>query len=313
MQDNLQKISSLCRVSWRKAPKWQRILIIMSVGLFALKISVGWLSSSISELKSVNQSITEKMRLAKIMELEAQGLIAAEKELRAAEARLDSLSETLLDRADPSLFLPELNGHKDVEYLLVKPEPLIDHVIFKEFPLGIKFTAFYPGFVAYLKYLEELEAPVAIREIKMRAHSGSPRELQVSMLLSSFVSHQADLATIANSDYSLESDMGWETDYNTEQKLPLILNERKSVVNISPGKVSQRSFQRPKASRRLFNSTPSGLKISGFWSGSKPKVAINGQLYSIGEKIQGWTLLKIDAVARTVLISRNGVQKILRQ
>jgi len=311
MQDSLHKILYRFKASWKKAPKWQRIFIVTVIALFAFKTAFGWFSNSISELKSVNNSLRDKRRLAKVMEIESQRLVDFEYELQAAETRLDSLTKTLLDYADPTSFLLESAG---IEYFLITPKSLIDHGLYKEYPFCFRFAAKFSDMVAYLKYLENMEIPLVIQEIKMRPYSRNPQKLHVSMILSSFLSAHADVASISEKDFPVGSDSDWESEPDTDQKFSMLLSDRqsKSKTNLTP-KVQKQPSQNVWTKTTSSDPSTAGLKITGFWSGARPKVAINGKFFIVGEKIQGWTIVNINADERTAMISKNRIRKTLTQ
>lgn len=308
MQFSSPTITQRFRASWVNAPKWQRIFIILTISIISLKIIFDRFTFTMAELKTVNQSIDHKTVLVKAMELESHNLINIEKQSRIAKTRLDSLSANLLDHADPAKFLLD---SKEIEFLSVRPEPLVDYKDYQEFKFHIRFAAQFADLVTYLKHLENLDIPVVLRNIKLRAYNPDPSKMNVLMTLSTFLGNQVDSKSISLSGYPIGSEDLWqhsEVDKKAfihfkKTKTGITGYKRANVMGTSRNVTKSRSYLKP---------TLKGLKITGFWSGKNPKVAINGSFLAIGESIQGWTISAIDQENRTVIVTRNGIKKTLR-
>jgi len=181
---------------------------------------------------------------------------------------LDALSQKMPQETDApyvvNKFISIVGKGLNIDYNLIQPGAIVAEENYKRLPLNVEFEGDYANLNTYLAQLKNL--PVTIRVDNMDIHKqGETGKLGIKIGLSAFM-----------------------LPGGTEKPAAAVPSKPSYSYGFDPFHLPVESKPATKT-----ESAVAGLRYSGYWQGAQMEAIINDDIYSAGQTVRGFKVMKV--------------------
>ena len=300
---------------WQEIPRQQKIILIVvliGLGLTILNIAVS------PVLKHFDQS---KQEISDI-QLKLENLSAAELDLNSSsvekyEAERNALNSLLPEKINAltllrmSILNYERANH-DIEFVLLEPLDVEQGEMSEKedgsaiygpglIPIRIKINSTFDDMVQYFNYLESQNWILSARTLDIKRHNNHSGKLSIDAVFT---------LALKMTDNKSQREMKTSSQFLVNNTNKIVHVDRVEVKDIAFTTLSREvTVQRKKSTKKnrrniekpKYKQKPN-FKVDGLWQNG---VIVNGDLYNLNEKVQGWIVEKVDLLQNEVEFTKN--------